>query len=435
MSFDKLDPRTLWRVVRGLTRELWVRVVLLGMLALATLGLTQLLQPLVPQELAQSLDGAAADRLLDIIANAMLAVTTFSLTVMVTVYRASSQQWTPRVHRLIMQDRTTQNVLAVFIGAYVYALVAIVMRETGVYTDEGAFVLFVMTAIVIAVIVIYLVRWVLHLQSFGSLMAVARQIEEATSKQFTERLSKPCLGANPLTGDVPDGARPIRAQKSGYVQYIFPEALNDLAAEHDVDLYLTRGIGTFVFLNEPVCQVVRRGGGGPDDTDADTFADEVRRNIVMGDLRTYSQDPRFGLVVLGEVASKALSPGVNDPGTAIDVIGRVGRVLSLYRDEVAQGRDEAFTHLYVAPLDPDDLIIDGFAALARDGAEVVEVQVRLQSVLSGLMRHPEESLARAARRAAETHLARALQAISFAPDRDRVSAAAESEVCDAVLRS
>tara|TARA_R110002072_G_scaffold3318_18_gene24301 strand:+ start:4468 stop:4716 length:249 start_codon:yes stop_codon:yes gene_type:complete len=54
----------------------------------------------------------------------------------------------------------------VFIGAYVYALVAIILRELDIYVDERALVLFVMTVIVLAVIVIYLIRWVLHLRTF-----------------------------------------------------------------------------------------------------------------------------------------------------------------------------------------------------------------------------------------------------------------------------
>lgn len=53
-----------------------------------------------------------------------------------------------------------------FIGAYVYALVAIILRELDIYVDERALVLFVMTVIVLAVIVIYLIRWVLHLRTF-----------------------------------------------------------------------------------------------------------------------------------------------------------------------------------------------------------------------------------------------------------------------------
>jgi uncharacterized membrane protein len=432
MKLDSLLPKTILRKLREYTRLLWVRVVIMGALAFVAVGVTQLIEPLVPDEVATTLTGSAADRLLDIIANAMLAVTTFSLTVMVTVYRATSTQWTPRVHRLIIQDRTTQNTLAVFIGAYVYALLGIILRELGVYVDERAFVLFVMTVIVLSVIVIYLIRWVLHLQTFGSLIDTTRQIEQTTRDRFKERLANPCLGANPLTGDVPEEAEPIPAGQSGYIQHIYPEALQEAAQAHGVELYLTRNIGHFVFVNEPLLQVVKRGEPSAPENDAESLERAVRRNIRIGDLRTYDQDPRFGLVVMGEVASKALSPGVNDPGTAIDVLTRIGRILSNYKDEEATDRKTRLTALWVPPLVPEDLIEDGFAALARDGSTVVEVQQRLQVVLGGLMRHPDAELSRAARDAAEVHLRRALEAIPFAPDRDRVLASAAPQVQRAV---
>ncbi len=432
MNFDMFIPQTLLRKTREYTRKLWVRVLLMGLMAFVALGLTQLIEGFVPDKIATSLTGSAADRLLQIIANAMLAVTTFSITVMVSVYRASSTQWTPRVHRLIIQDRTTQNTLAVFIGAYVYALVAIIMRELGIYVDERAFVLFVMTVVVLAVIVIYLIRWVLHLQTFGSLIDTTRQIEDVTRAQFKERLNDPCLGARALTGDVPGDAKPILATESGYIQHIYPEAMNNVAKTHGVELYLTRYIGEFVFLNEPMIQVVKRGTPEDDTHDWESLEKEVRDNMRMGDLRTFDQDPRFGLTVMGEVASKALSPGVNDPGTAIDVITRIGRILSAYKDESLAERDHKLKYLFVAPLDPEDLIEDAFSPLARDGAAVVEVQQRLQATLSGLMRHPDERLSAAARKAAEIHLRRALAVIDFEPDRERLMSMARSDVREAV---
>ena len=107
MNIDMFSPDTLLRRARGLLRQLWVRVLAMGLLAIVVLGLTQVIEVFVPDAVGTRLTGAAADRLLQIIANAMLAVTTFSLSVMVAVYRASSSQFTPRVHLLIMQDPVT----------------------------------------------------------------------------------------------------------------------------------------------------------------------------------------------------------------------------------------------------------------------------------------------------------------------------------------
>ncbi len=435
MDISSFNPQTILRKLREYSRKLWVRVVAMGLMSIVALGLTQLLGGFFPSELDKILTENATSYLLDIIANAMLAVTIFSITIMVSVYQSSSTQWTPRVHRLILHDPTTQNTMAVFIGAYVYALIAIVLMETGAFSGKRSFPLFLMTVLVLVLIVYSLIRWLLHLQTFGSLINTTRQIEEVTVHQFEERLKNPCLGANSLTSDVPDDAEPIRAEQSGYIQNLYPEALDEIAHDCGVELYLIKNIGHFIFVNETLAMAVRRAEPKDQDHDWERLQKGVRANISIGDLRTFDQDPRFGLVVMGEIGSKALSPGINDPGTAIDVITRIGRILSKYKDETQNEAETKLAHLYVPPIDPADLIEDGFGALARDGAPVVEVQQRLQAVLSGLMRHPDDGLNRAARAAAENHLRRALQSTDFAPDRARLLASARSDIREAVQKN
>ncbi|MEB8386365.1 DUF2254 domain-containing protein [Rhodobacteraceae bacterium KMM 6894] len=429
----RLLPATLLRKARALSRKLWVRVVVMGLLSIVSLGLTQLIDNFVPTQMASRLSGSAADRLLDLIANAMLAVTIFSMTVMVSVYQSSASQWTPRVHQLIMQDRVTQKTLAAFIGTYLYALVAIILRELGVFVDDHALVLFWMTVLVLTYVVWSLVRWALHLQTFGSLLDTTRQLESQTRHRFQERLDTPCLGANPLAGAVPDDAWEVRARESGYIQHLYPEGLQEAAKRFDVEVYLNHPVGSFIFLNQPLLSV--KGEFAPQETDGDEdpmdrdgFEDLLRDHVKIGDLRTYDQDPRFGLTVLGEIGSKALSPGINDPGTAIDVITRIGRILSSYRDETSGDEPPSLDRLWVAPLDPWDLLDDGYGALSRDGAGVLEVQHRLQRTLDGLMRHPDAGLRHAAQDIAERALHRALEAMTFAPDRERLMRAAHPDV-------
>lgn len=223
---------------------------------------------------------------------------------------------------------------------------------------------------------------------------------------------------------MPDSATPIRAAKGGYVQHIYPAALQDCAEELDITLYLSSAVGSFVFLNEPMIWV------DGDVEDRDAFEDRVRRLAVLGDVRTYDQDPRFGLLVMSEIGSKALSPGVNDPGTAIDVLNRSARILSLYQDETANDEPPAFDRLRVRPMDPFDLITAAFGAIARDGAADVEVQQRLQRCIAGLMEHPDAGLQEAAETLGREFLDRALEAITWAPDRDRLMSKVAAKLRD-----
>ncbi|MFQ6552373.1 DUF2254 domain-containing protein [Aestuariibius insulae] len=429
-------PRTLLRLAITYWRKLWVRTGLMGLLALAVIAFTQVIEPFIPDALATYVSGDAADRLLDLIANAMLAATIFSLTVMVSVFRSSASQWTPRIHRLIMQDPTTQNTLSTFIGAYVYALTGIVLRELHVFTDDQAFVLFATTVLVLILIVYSLVRWTLHLQTFGSLIASTRQVENITCQQFEERLSMPCLGAHALTEEteIPEDAVVIKSDQTGYIQHIYEEALDAAAERHGFHIYLTREIGSFVVEGQEIALVADQGDRDEDLEDDRDIAEVVGAHIVRGDVRTYNQDPRFGLMVLGEIASKALSPGINDPGTAIDVITRLTRLLIGYHDERNSEEAPQYKRLWVPPLSPVELIEDGFGSLARDGSAMIEVQQRLQKSLQALMDHPDERMSNAAFEAAQVEFERATEGMEFAPDKTRLRDVTDTRVIEAVER-
>ncbi|SLN60177.1 DUF2254 domain-containing protein [Roseisalinus antarcticus] len=415
----------LWRKALMLWRTLAVRVCMMGALALLALALTQVVEPLLPTEVRDRVSVASADRLLVIMANAMLAATIFSLTVMVSVNRSAASQWTPRVHRLIMNDPTTLNTLATFIGAYVYALTAIVLQEVGLFSDQGGLVLFSLTVAVMVLVVFMLIRWTLHLTTYGSLTDTAHQVEQITTQKLAARLRQPCMGARALHEAPPDEARAVASKQSGYVCTLHPEALDAAAEEAGAEVWLIAPPGTFVHLGEPLARV--RGGD-------EAMEDAVRRNIDFGDVRIYDQDPRLGLIVLGEIGSKALSPGVNDPGTAIDMIARLARILGEWRTELGDGStsEPIYRNLYLPPLSPADLLEDGYNAMARDGAGLIEVQERLQKVLRGLMTHPDDSLARAARAQAALAYARSRSVMDFEHDRKRLRHAADDAVVRAV---
>ncbi|MGK9616954.1 DUF2254 domain-containing protein, partial [Salmonella enterica subsp. enterica] len=87
-----------------------------------------------------------------------------------------------------------------------------------------------------------------------------------------------------------------------------------------------------------------------------------------------------------EIASRALSPAVNDPGTATDVIGRGVRSLTCWGTpkEPAAKIDADGQHVYLRGLTVDDLFDDFFAPIARDGAGLVEVDLRMMKALVSL---------------------------------------------------
>jgi uncharacterized membrane protein len=174
---------------------------------------------------------------------------------------------------------------------------------------------------------------------------------------------------------VPDAARPVPSDQVGYVQHIDMAALSSSAAEAGVLIWIAALPGSFVHPGAPVLHVE---GGAPDEA----LTRRLREAFSIGRDRSFDQDPRFGLIVLAEIASRALSPAVNDPGTAIATIGRLVRVLVNWSEPVDPDVD--FPEVRVPPLSAADLVEDAFLPIARDGAGTIEVQLRLHKALAAL---------------------------------------------------
>ena len=137
------------------------------------------------------------------------------------------------------------------------------------------------------------------------------------------------------------------------------------------------------------------------------------------------QDARLDLVVMSGSASRVLSPGLNDPGSAIDVIGRLERLLAgtFATEEAAAPR---YPTLWVRAVTPAHLMTDAFSAIARDGAAHVEVGIRLHKALRTLRHTSDPLLAEAARTMTARALAHAEDRLFLPDDKARLRALASS---------
>lgn len=173
--------------------------------------------------------------------------------------------------------------------------------------------------------------------------------------------------------------------------------------------------------------------GVAEDKIADVLA-SIRTCFSVEDTRSFDQDPRFGASVLAEIASHALSPAINDPGTAIDVIARALRVLAVWDEPVEASDHEAipYSNVYVPAIQLDDIFDDLFTPIARDGAAIVEVGLRLQKAFGVLARFDALGFRDNAIRHSTEALSRAELALSLESDKQRVRAAAQTVSCETV---
>jgi uncharacterized membrane protein len=400
-------------LLRRVWRKLGVRVAAFALLACIVAIAAPAVEPWMPGGLASRIGPDAVMPVLTILASSMLAVSTFSLNVMVSAHRAAAANATPRIHRLLLEDTTTQSVLAAFIGAFVFALTTIILFRSRFYGGETAVVVMGVTIVIVVMVVMAMLRWIEHLSQLGS-MDDSMDIAYGRARQsLIARTRQPALGANPLDADtvMPVRTTPVPAPRSGYVQ------LADLARLHELagtaaSVYITRGPGQHVLRGQPIAQV---GGTVPGDS-----IDKMARAFVIGNIRTHEQDPGFGLTTLSEIASRALSPGVNDPGTAIEAVTRMGTLLWDYGVNDHQPEKPVFDRVFLPVPRDTDLIEAAFAATARDGAGQIEVARSLRRILLALGDAPAPDLAQAAQDMAERALAHSEHALRLDSDRERL---------------
>lgn len=391
--------------LRKVLKKVWVRVVSFAVLSLLSAGLARALSPYLPEGLALQTGSEAVAQLLGILTSSMLAVTTFSLSIAVSAFAAAAGSATPRAAVLLQEDRTTQNVLATFLGAFLFGLVGLIALHADFYDASGKVVVFLFTVAVIGLVVVALIRWIGHLMQFGRMSDTLDRVERAASAALHQHLENPYLGGRAPIGAPYETWMPIVSINTGYVQHIDMRALQNLAEDLNARLFVQRLPGSFVAPGARLLSV-----------EATSIEEEqmaaLGRAFTIGSRRTFEDDPRFGLIVLTEIASRALSPAVNDPGTAIDILGRHLRILSQWRRRT--DAEIRFGSVYVPVVAVQDVIEDAFRPIARDGAALLEVQIRLQKALASLRDCAPDHFAQPCERMAREALARA-EAASLLP--------------------
>jgi len=370
-----MQSKIVWLIIKHY-KKMWVRVISFAVLALVTAIMSQWFGRFFPDDWSVKIGADAVGNVLNILASSMLAVTTFSLGIAVSAFSAAASNATPRATALLQEDATAQNVLATFLGAFLFSLVGIIAMQAGYYSDNGRVILFVSTAVVIVLMVLRLLQWINHLMTFGRMVDTLDRVERAALKSFKKKVENPYLGGRPYEGLPPEKSLEVFSSKTGYIVHIDLNSLQNIAEKYKTRIWISSLPGAFVHQARPLVYVEK----------TETLEEEalaaIRSDFLIESDRTFDQDFRFGLVVMTEIASRALSPGINDAGTAISVIGRLIKILSLWQkvDEIEIKHDLIF----VPEVSVEDALNDAFSPIARDGATTVEIQIKLQKALKAL---------------------------------------------------
>jgi len=407
-------------LINRLGERLWVRPLVFCILSIAGAFIAKWADGFEIGASLPIITPESTEALLSVTAASMLVIATLAVASMVSAYASAAGSATPRSFSLLIADDTSQNALSIFMGAFIYSTVALVALKNDYYETAGHFVLFSITFVVLGVVVITFVRWVDWIARLGRIGTTIEKVEKAAEASLRRRRLNPALGALPVS-EVDRTGRPVYGDTIGYVQNINVEALQAWAVEHDITISVSAVPGTFACPDRPLAYIEKTGDNAGE-ADHATIVSAFH----VGKGRVFDDDPRFGLIALSEIASRALSPAVNDPGTAIEIVGSFVRLFAGLIDPLDESEEKkpAFDRVRIPELKLGDLLDDAFRPIARDGASTVEVQIRLQKALASVAAIGGLSLRSAAAKQSQHALERARVALDLQDDVQTVSDAA-----------
>lgn len=405
-------------LLNRLSERLWVKPLVVCVLSISGVLLARFADGTAMRFYVPDISSDSIETLLNVMSASMLLIATFAAGSMVSAYASASSTATPRSFPVVVSDDVSQNALSTFIGAFIFSIVGLVAVMNGYYDKAGRFTIFVLTLIVLATVVATFMRWVDRIARLGRLGSTVDKVEAAAARSIRQRRRAPTLRGVPVRRHDEEG-RTIYCSAVGYVQRVNTAELQQQAEKADVRIEVLALPGTLASPARPLAKVYGDGA-------ADLEPERLARAFVTGDGRAFDEDPRFGLIVLSEIASRALSSGVNDPGSAIDVIGTLVRLFVLWNTPCESGSKppKSCNRVEVPELNLDDMFADAFTPIARDGADKVEVMVRLQKAFHSLAAVGDDEMRKVALRHARRACQRAEKALDNRGDLEALQAAA-----------
>lgn len=321
-----------WTFIRVRMRErvrtsLWIAP---GAAALGALAASRLLPALEDRVLHAreawyllTLQPNSARDLLSTIASSMMTFTGLVFSITILVLQLASSQFSPRVLGTFLEDRLTRTAMATFIGTFVYAMAVLPqVRDASSVGGErvpalSVFVAFALVLLSVAVFIRYIHGMAHSIRAVHVVCRVARDATESIAEMYPEIAEEP-------EAPVPRPEGPPRqvvhnGGRAGVLAAIDEDTLFDIAERADVVVALVPRLGDFVVRGAPLFEI---WGGAPVD------GEKLRDCVDLEEERTPHQDPAFAFRQLVDVAERALSPGINDPSTAVQAIDQLHDLLT-----------------------------------------------------------------------------------------------------------
>lgn len=275
-------------------------------------------------------DGARS--VLSSVAGSMVSVVATAFSITIVALQLASSNFGPRLLRNFMQDTGNQIVLGTFISTFIYCL--LVLRTIHGEGDEyNEFVpqLSVTVGTVLAIASIGVLIYFIHhastiIQASHVITQVSGDLDKAIDRLFPETVGEGKANHPRQVGEIPANfeaeASPIKADRDGYLQAIDDGELMQIARQYKLLVLLKNRPGKFIVKGSDLAMVL------PGEQVNHHLTQQINDAFILGKERTEYQDIEFPIDQLVEIALRAISPGINDPFTAIRCIDRLSAGLS-----------------------------------------------------------------------------------------------------------
>ena len=343
-AMRKATRRYLWDRMKV---SLWFVPLVMALAAFCLSWLLGLLDARVPNELLNDskfvLAGTAAEMRAAMLgmAGLILATTGVVFTLLTLPLSTVASQYGSRLLRIFLRDQTTQAVLGIFVGTFCYCLAAALAIPTTRTQGELPQISVTFGLIFALAAFASLILLIQHI----STMLQAPNIVAAAGAELTDAVgweisSDDDETQKPMEARIPDSlaeseAYLLQVRATGYIQFVDPEIIVNLASEKDLTVRLLCKPGQFVSPHETVALVWPAAR-----VDA-RLGKHLQRAIQIGNQRTPTQDVEYAVNQLVEVAMRAMSPAINDPFTAMTCLDYLAAGMASY-----VGADEISPNFY-----------------------------------------------------------------------------------------
>ena len=320
------------KIIEKIKTSIWLYPAVYSLFSLTLAISISIIHKLYADEISNHISGLfftappMAQTILSIVAGAFITIATFTFSTTMVVLTMYSTQFTPRVVENFLDNIVMMKSFGVFLSGFIYAITALLLINTN--TDDNLLIVASVGVIYVIVGLVYFILFIhsvsTHIQASDLLLRLQKEASKKI-KQYSDsvkqshviseiEMQKICNNKNHID---------VLSQSDGYIQEINYLKLCQIAHDYNCIACFKKVVGQFIAIDTRIVTVYYEDSKRIDET----LVHEIQKCVQIGNKRTEMQDFSFSIQKIVEIALKALSPGINDPNTAVHCLKIIGVLL------------------------------------------------------------------------------------------------------------